>query len=311
MRRCFERSTPTRCQIRLAAHSPGDSIVKGSLTRKTDKHASNGSDSETTKENFTARIKETGETGKKTHRLYLGYTYQNGTLKKLSSEPVDNDTHNSLEYTNIFDLEDWARNAGGELLFGCQFHDGKTSTGKTSDDGTSEKSLLRLYTVLSENIPAERAISELAPGASPDWDRLEKLVLHQYKGTLVGSSGVAEYKRFIALKISHADWDSKQFAPSPLVDKVWHIHLAFTEQYQYDIMAFSVQICGKAHLIQHCPFLSEDSLVRYHATVHGIASPDLAKIVGSPVEMGLWPMPETVYQSSQSHDSSDGYGGCC
>jgi hypothetical protein len=292
MRRCFERSTPTRCQIRLAAHSPGDSIVKGSLTRKTDKHASNGSDSETTKENFTARIKETGETGKKTHRLYLGYTYQNGTLKKISSEPVDSDTHNSsLEYYSIFDLQEWAFDAGGELLFECRLHDGKTS-----DDGTSENSMLGLYTVLSENIPG-RAISKLAPGAnSPNWDRLEKLVVDRYhRGTLIGSSGVAEYTRFIALKISHADWDSKQFAPSPLVDKVWRIHLAFTEQYQYDIMAFSVQICGKAHLVQHCPFLSEDSLVRYHATFDGIASPDLANIVGSPVDMGLWPKPETVY----------------
>ena len=287
---------------------PGDSIVKGFLTRKIDKQASNGSDSETTKENFTARIVERTRDGQNMHHLYLGYTYQNGTLKKISPEGEDNATLTSLEYNtfdlDLYSLEDWARNAGGELVLDCRLQDTQSSDSKTSDDGTSdstsEYSQLRLYTVLSENIPGQ-AISKLAPGASPDWDRLEELVVMNGIGTLNDpTSAVAEYKRFIALKLSHDDWDSKQFAPSPQVDKIWHIHLAFTEHYQHDIMAFSVQICGKAHLVQHCPFLSEDSLVRYQATFDGVVSEDLTKIIGSPADMRFWPKPDTVYQPPSS-----------
>jgi hypothetical protein len=103
------------------------------------------------------------------------------------------------------------------------------------------------------------------------------------------SIAVAEYKRFIALKISNDDWDTEKFTPSLIVDQIWHGHLAFTEHYQHDIMAFSVQICGKAHIVQHCPILRDDFSVRYHATLDGIASEDLAKIVGSPVDMRFWP----------------------
>jgi hypothetical protein len=117
------------------------------------------------------------------------------------------------------------------------------------------------------------------------------------------SGALAEYKRFIALKISRDDWDSKkQFVPSPQVDKIWHCHLAFTEHYQHDIMAFSVQICGKAHLVQHCPYVSQkeiphfraiEEVARYRATFDVVASQDLAEIVGSPVDMRFWPKPET------------------
>jgi hypothetical protein len=312
---------------------PGDSIVEGYLTRQQDKQASNGNDSEAYKEKFTARIKEVIRNDSKIHHIYLGYTYEKGTLKKISSTRGVNDTHSSLEYTTCdaskpydynalghWTLGNWAQKAGGILLLECRHYNKKSSGDKLSDDENSEDELLaeytalQLYTVLSENIPG-RVISKLAPGASPNWDRLEKLV-DGYGGEWgtewgtgnFASVAVAEYKRFIALKICNDDWDSKKFAPSPEVDKIWHRHLAFTEHYQHDIMAFSVQICGKGHLVQHCPFLSEDFLVRYHATLDGIASEDLAKIVGSPVNMRFWP---NLKLTPIVRDSRKKFTGCC
>lgn len=75
---------------------------------------------------------------------------------------------------------------------------------------------------------------------------------------------IAEHKRFLALKLTKKEESSSsskeeenQFAPSPHVDKVWHLHLVFPEQYQQDLLAFTKEIKVKPFIVPHFPILSE------------------------------------------------------
>jgi len=112
--------------------------------------------------------------------------------------------------------------------------------------------------------------------------------------------------RFLALKIIKKDESSEQFAPSPEVDKVWHLHLIFPEQYQQDVLAYAKEFKGKEFVVPHCPFLNEESKDRYEATFKQIKDAKLAKIVGRKVDMSFWPSVEEAFPKEEN-----GCGGCC
>ena len=53
---------------------------------------------------------------------------------------------------------------------------------------------------------------------------------HPSMANLDVQSAITEYRRYLALKLMEKDSTSEEFAPSPDVDKVWHLHLSYPEQ---------------------------------------------------------------------------------
>ena len=66
---------------------------------------------------------------------------------------------------------------------------------------------------------------------SYSWDSLKGIAeTHPMMAGLDVDSALTEYKRYLALKLIEKDSTSEEFAPSPDVDKVWHLHLVNPEQ---------------------------------------------------------------------------------
>jgi hypothetical protein len=203
-------------------------------------------------------------------------------------------------------MEDFALKAGGEL---------KLTTRASGE--------VRLCTVISELRPGQVVQDiKLAPAKKkPDWDRLAaRAENHPPLQQFNVQSALTEYKRFLALKITKKDQTSEQFAPSPDVDKEWHLHLSFPEEYQQDVLAFAkvlkVASSGgdKPLVIPHCPFLMEESKSRYEATYRSIKDKKLESIVGAKADMDFWPTVEEVWPPSEESDNQancGGCGGCC
>jgi len=133
-------------------------------------------------------------------------------------------------------------------------------------------------------------------------------------------AAIVEYKRFLALKIIHKDDTSKKFAPSPDVDKIWHLHLVFPEQYQQDVLAFAKELKVKPRrgssdkrplIIPHCPFLMEESKERYEETLARIRDKQLETIVKKKADMKFWPAVEELFPYEEDSEEDTGFGGCC
>jgi hypothetical protein len=91
-------------------------------------------------------------------------------------------------------------------------------------------------------------------------------------------AAIVEYKRFLALK---QKFPSEDFAPSPLIDEVWHMHILDTKQYMRDCNL----ILGE--YMHHAPSFDPDEeeqgemIDRYHKTLalykelFGVPAPEL------------------------------------
>lgn len=75
---------------------------------------------------------------------------------------------------------------------------------------------------------------------------------------------LAEYLRFLELKIRTSDWHATILSPSPIVDHVWHLHILDTVRYAEECK----RLCG--HVIDHNPDGASDGSdrdARYQRTL--------------------------------------------
>ena len=213
--------------------------------------------------------------------------------------PADLRHRSEYEFVSKTTVEDFAKKIGGELVFETQ-------------DGIE----FSLYTVISELRPGQSpgdTIELTLRRAKPNWRLLEEIAKkHPPLQEFDIKAGLLEYRRFLALKILNKDKNSELFAPSPNVDAFWHLHLCFPEQYQQDVLAFAkeLKVRDPKMVIQHCPFLSNDSEERYRATLEAFDDDDLQKIVGTKVNKWFWPDMEELFPTTSAGETSGGFG-CC
>ncbi len=77
-------------------------------------------------------------------------------------------------------------------------------------------------------------------------------------------TSLAEYFRFLELKIRTSDWNATLLSPSAIVDRVWHLHILDTVRYAEECK----RLCG--HVIDHNPDGASDGSdrdARYQRTL--------------------------------------------
>ena len=247
------------------------------------------------------------------HTIRLGIRF-NRKDKEITSidwddidDPTDWDNVSKTEFVSLHTIDTLAQNVGGAIKFETDYNDH-----------------LWLYTVISEFRPGQTHEKLELPkfGTKPCWERLEKRVMNHptLKDELEDvKSAMIEYKRYIAIKILKDDHNSEKFAPSPDVDKVWHLHMIFVEEYQQDCMAFAEELKNtkssasnveqtreitKPFGIQHCPFLLDDTRKRYLVTLDWLKNEEFSDMFGKKVDWSMWPDVDNAYPYS-------GPAGCC
>ena len=132
-------------------------------------------------------------------------------------------------------------------------------------------------------------------------DEERRVVLIQYEKENEpddAESLIAEYLRFMAIKIREKDVDDKRAAPSKMIDEMWHAHILSTREY----FAF----CDRHNdgdYLHHDPSMV-DVPSRYRLTRFRYF--DLFDEL--PADAAIWPPP--VEESESEGYSSDGDPGC-
>lgn len=94
--------------------------------------------------------------------------------------------------------------------------------------------------------------------------RVQKLVDLEYNGSLPAAA-VEEYLKFMKLKFFNNDFNAELLSPSPIVDKVWHLHILDTKNYARDC----IELFGA--VIHHNPLGGENlnmRNLRYSRTIN-------------------------------------------
>lgn len=103
--------------------------------------------------------------------------------------------------------------------------------------------------------------------------------------TKAASRQVSEYLRFLELKASHEDWHASKLSPSPLIDRVWHLHVLDTANYEDNC----VRACG--YNIHHNPDgpFDSDRGERYRRTLVAYKT-----TFGVEAPIDIWPADEVI-----------------
>lgn len=64
---------------------------------------------------------------------------------------------------------------------------------------------------------------------------------------------MAEYRKFLELKVRVKDWDATQLSPSPALDRIWHEHILDTRRYRSACEALQGGAAARKKLIEHDP----------------------------------------------------------
>jgi len=94
-------------------------------------------------------------------------------------------------------------------------------------------------------------------------------------------SAIVEYKRFLTLK---KKFPNLEISPSPLVDKVWHMHILDTRQYMEDCD----NIFGS--YMHHAPSFNPDEEEQHTmADRFRVTLDAYEKVFGKPAPENIWP----------------------
>jgi len=114
-------------------------------------------------------------------------------------------------------------------------------------------------------------------------------------------SSIVEYKRFLAIKKNYPDLE---IAPSPLVDKVWHMHILDTKQYMKDCD----YIFGS--YMHHEPSFDPDEKEQVEmAKRYRITLDAYEKIFGMTAPSNIWPTIPSMEEINAGADCF--YPSCC
>jgi len=227
-----------------------------------------------------------------------------GQSLRTPAYPLDTSSAPSTEVV-AKQLQDWERNQGGMLCAWAKasiansFEDKDSKWTKHPDYKQVGTYKMELQTVLSVERPDARAKHQ------PDWGALETIVLARFpdKNAEWATRAVKQYRLFLELKIGVKDFCAELYAPSKLVDEVWHAHISFLDVYQRDILSLT----NGLHIIEHSPVIGEEARNRYQQAYEDHTE----RMQGSSDEVDneFWPDPdklEDVVPKENADDSGNG-----
>jgi hypothetical protein len=125
---------------------------------------------------------------------------------------------------------------------------------------------IKLYTVLSAYEPHQPSIPAIEDGIEEmNWKRLEAVIQSRYpdRACIGIQNAVKQYVHFLELNKDKNDYQSRFYAPSIPIIKVWIAHLSFLDRYQSDVQVFTGV---KSKIFDHNPITKDKLLDRYKIT---------------------------------------------
>ena len=94
------------------------------------------------------------------------------------------------------------------------------------------------------------------------------------------AQAVASYRQFLDLQVGALQAKSDAFSPSVEIDKIWHVHLSFHEEYVQDCLEWYGMI------VPHRPVIDDDVCKRGYARAF-----ELRFQKGGTIAVDFWPLP--------------------